>query len=79
MSQASAVEPISGKVMAFARSQAQPADENAAYPRELKALGVAKPAPAAGNQRRYAFATSLACSKNGLRLSHSRLLGYSGR
>ena len=39
--------------MAFARSQAQPVDENAPHPRELKALGVAKAAPNAGNQRRY--------------------------
>lgn len=38
--------------MSFARSQLQPADENAAHPRELKALGVAKAGPAAGNQRR---------------------------
>lgn len=38
--------------MAFARSQLQPADENASHQRELKALGVAKAGPAAGNQRR---------------------------
>ena len=38
--------------MSFARSQAPPADENAAHFRELKALGVAKAGPAAGNQRR---------------------------
>ena len=40
--------------MAFARSQLQPADENASNQRELKALGVAKAGPAAGNQRRCA-------------------------
>ena len=40
--------------MAFARSQVQPADENASHQRELKALGIAKAGPAAGNQRRYA-------------------------
>ncbi|DBA72238.1 TPA: hypothetical protein ACH3X2_010629 [Trebouxia sp. C0005] len=38
--------------MSFARSQAPPADENAAHPRELKALALAKAGPAAGNQRR---------------------------
>lgn len=38
--------------MAFARSQLQPADENASHQRELKALGIAKAGPAAGNQRR---------------------------
>ena len=45
--------------MAFARSQAQHADENAAHPRELKALGVTKAAAGAGNQRRYETATLL--------------------